>query len=311
MKNQKLSEHLLLISKLKSLDGDSRFSIAAFQHAAHQISMIAEDIETVDLSTISGIGKSILYDATQFLKEGTSDRFFELTERHPVSALTMTVVDGIGPKRAVSLYEKGFSDYSELLFAAKKNQIEDKKLQEAVLASEFKAQGRIPYASAVSLADKVLSALSEVDGVITLSVAGSLRRKMESSKDVDIAACVSSDSVRDKLFQKLESLGSSFIGGDAKGSVKVLHSLSGDGRQVVSVGVDLWIGKPVHWGALLNHCTGSKEFNIKLRSLAKEKSMQVNEYGIFDASGDQLGGAEEMDLFRILNIPYVEPENRK
>lgn len=310
MKNKQLIDHLNTIAQLKSINGDSRFAVAAFQHAAHQISMLADDIETVDYTQISGIGKGISYDIKQFLDTGMSDRYKDLASLYPVEALTMTAVDGIGPKRAIVLHQKGYRNFNDLLNAARQNKL-DQKLQEAVLLAGMKVQGRIPYDVAIKLANKIKSQLLEVEDIEAIEIAGSVRRKTESSKDIDIAVCVSNGEIRDAVFDKFRSLGTGFIGGDTKASVKVLTSLTGDGRQNVGVQVDLWVGGPVSWGALLNHCTGSRDHNIRMRKLAQEKALKVNEYGIFSEVGIKLGGARETDLFDVLGIPYVEPEDRK
>jgi len=309
MKNQELADHLYLVAKLKSLDGAASFSIKAFEFAARQIQELPEAIETVDPCKITGVGKGIATDIKEFLATGTSSRFKELSKKYPPEMFTMTAVDGIGPKKAFALYQKGFLNFNDLLIAAQENKL-DTKLRDAVLFANSKTSGRIPRSVALNIATRVKEQFEKIEGILKLEIAGSVRRKMLTCKDIDIAACVDSDKVREALFAKQSSLGQGFTGGEAKGSVKVHMSATGDGRQIVPIQVDLWIGHPEHWGALLNHCTGSKDHNVAMRTRAKAFGYTVNEYGIFNASGDRLGGEKETDLYDLLKLPYCEPENR-
>jgi DNA polymerase (family 10) len=78
---------------------------------------------------------------------------------------------------------------------------------------------------------------------------------------------------------------------------------------------DLWLVQPDCFGSALNYATGSKEHCVAVRSLAQKKGMLVNEYGIWKLEADgkpgkRLGGIDESDLYRILGLPYVQPENR-
>jgi DNA polymerase (family 10) len=45
--------------------------------------------------------------------------------------------------------------------------------------------------------------------------------------------------------------------------------------------VDLRIVPEEDWGAALQYFTGSKNHNIHLRTIAKEKGYKISEYGIF------------------------------
>ena len=60
--------------------------------------------------------------------------------------------------------------------------------------------------------------------------------------------------------------------------------------------------------------TGSGEFNLNMRAFAKKKGYTINEYGIYKLvngkKGDKVDIQSEEDIFKILDLEYVEPHNR-
>jgi DNA polymerase (family X) len=78
------------------------------------------------------------------------------------------------------------------------------------------------------------------------------------------------------------------------------------------VQVDLRVVEPESFGAALAYLTGSKEHNVRLREMALKRGMKINEYGIFrEKGGEPLGGANEEDLYRLLDLPFIPPELRE
>ncbi len=78
------------------------------------------------------------------------------------------------------------------------------------------------------------------------------------------------------------------------------------------VQVDLRVvDKDQYWAALV-YFTGSKAHNIALRRRALDRNQKLNEYGITSlADGKMLAGETEQDLYRLLDLPYIEPELRE
>jgi len=68
---------------------------------------------------------------------------------------------------------------------------------------------------------------------------------------------------------------------------------------------------PDKFAAALHHFTGSKEHHVKLRGLAKDKGLKINEYGVETAGGERLAVADEAALYRALGLAYIEPELRE
>ena len=76
-------------------------------------------------------------------------------------------------------------------------------------------------------------------------------------------------------------------------------------------------------GALLLYTTGSWKHNVMMRRNAVEKGLKLNQYGLFKlwTEVDEFGfdkqkeafvaGKTEQDIFKALDMEFVEPEDRE
>jgi DNA polymerase (family 10) len=92
----------------------------------------------------------------------------------------------------------------------------------------------------------------------------------------------------------------------AKGPTKSAVRLSN------GIQVDLRVVSESSYGAALLYFTGSREHNIKLRSLAIDKGYKLNEYGLFNKdTGVPIAAANEEDIYRRLGLDIMPPEMRE
>jgi len=79
-----------------------------------------------------------------------------------------------------------------------------------------------------------------------------------------------------------------------------------------NITVDIYIATPATWATLLLIRTGSKENNIRLCSLAREKGwhLKASGDGLFDEAGNRIAGDTEESIYEALGVPYQEPEER-
>lgn len=78
---------------------------------------------------------------------------------------------------------------------------------------------------------------------------------------------------------------------------------------VEGVQVDILIATREGWGASCMHATGSKETNIRQRSIAKRRGLLLNERGLW-AGNVMLAGSDEREVYRALGLSWVAPEDR-
>jgi DNA polymerase (family 10) len=158
---------------------------------------------------------------------------------------------------------------------------------------------------ALQVGENLIAALKDLHGINQVELAGSLRRKKETIGDIDILADVNQRDRKKvaeyftgpKLAQKVL----------AKGGTRASIILKNSGKQA-----DLRMVDESEWGAALQYFTGSKEHNIHLRTLAKDRGYKISEYGIFNIdNGKRIAGKTEKDLYRSLGMEFIPPELRE
>lgn len=182
-----------------------------------------------------------------------------------------------------------------------------KKTEEKILASieEFgKRPDRLPIALMLALAEDIEKQLSTMDGIITFSRAGSLRRMRETIKDLDfIIATNEPEKVREQLLQ-LNGINGIIASGDTKVSVQISYSYD--------ISVDFRLVKPHEFATTLHHFTGSKDHNVRMRQLAKERGEKISEYGVENSETGEIKTFEtEEEFYQYFGLTFIPPELRE
>ncbi len=76
------------------------------------------------------------------------------------------------------------------------------------------------------------------------------------------------------------------------------------------IAVDLRVVAHECFGNLLQHFTGNKEHNVRLREHALRKGLKVSEYGIEDKAGTVTRFVDEADVYKMLGLQFIPPEMR-
>lgn len=150
-----------------------------------------------------------------------------------------------------------------------------KKTEEKILAAleeAGKQPERLPIGFALDVAERIDHALEEMKGIIRFSRAGSLRRARETVKDLDyIIATDNHEQVREQLVA-LDDVKDVIASGDTKVSVVLALDFE--------ISVDFRLVTSDQFATTLHHFTGSKDHNIRMRQLAKERGERISEYGV-------------------------------
>jgi len=76
------------------------------------------------------------------------------------------------------------------------------------------------------------------------------------------------------------------------------------------INVDIRVIVKDEFPSAINYFTGSKEHNIRLRQIAKEKGYKLNEYGLWK-NENRIKLRDEKELYKYLGMKYIEPEMRE
>ncbi|MCS7032760.1 MAG: DNA polymerase/3'-5' exonuclease PolX [Phycisphaerae bacterium] len=329
--NQELAELFRTLAAILEIKGEPVFKSIAFTRVARILDNMTVDIrqavEAGTLGQIEGVGKSSQKIIEEYVRTGRSRDFEEAAATVPAGLLPMLQVPGLGPKTIALLWkERGITSLQELSEAIAQGKlaglrgIGQKKIEQIRHGLELREQAsrRIFIADALPLAEAMLEPLKKVPGVQQADIAGSLRRGRETIGDLDLIAGVSDDAVMGQVadvFTNLPEVKRVLAHGPTRCSV-----LTSSGVQV-----DLRIVPVEHFGAALQYFTGSKEHNVRLRGLALEKGLTLNEWGLYrideydrekketarPPAVKALASQTEAAIYSALGLPLIPPELRE
>jgi DNA polymerase (family 10) len=326
MDKKEIAEVFEEIGALLDLKAENPFRVRAYYNAARMIDGLQEDlgklVEENRLTEIKGVGKDLAAKITEMVTTNHLKFYDELKASMPQGLLDMLRIPGFGPKRTKIVHEKLKVDSIEQLEAACRagkvaqldgfgEKSQQKILEGIALVRQF--GGRHHFDKARAVADPILEALRGHDGVIRCSIAGSLRRCRETIGDIDFLVSAKAKDARGIIEDF--ALMPGILNVPAKGGTRASVVLKG------GIQADLRVVTDDQFAFALNYFTGSKEHNIALRARAlRLKNLSLNEYGFSPAaekekSAKELGSAikckTEEDLYRALELDYVEPELRE
>lgn len=77
------------------------------------------------------------------------------------------------------------------------------------------------------------------------------------------------------------------------------------------IGVDFRLIEPAAFYHTLQHFTGSKDHNIRIRQMAKERNEKISEYGIEQADGNLLQYQSEAEIYNHYDVNWIAPPLRE
>lgn len=306
-----LLEEIALYMEIK---GDNPFRISAFRRAARSIETLDQSLEEIPkLTDIPGVGKGTEAVILEYMENGTSEVLESLKEEVPAGLISLLQLPGLGGKKISRLYkELQVTDMESLKTACEEGRVGQlkgfgPKTQENILKAilEYgKQPERLPIAYMLSLAEKIEAELRNMPAIQQFSRAGSLRRVQETIKDLDfVIATDNPENVKENLLQ-LKGVSRATSNGDTK--VTLIFS----GKYDVSV--DFRFVQPNQFATLLHHFTGSKDHNVRMRQLAKERGEKISEYGVEHIeTGTIKTFQNEEEFFHHFGLSYIPPEVRE
>jgi DNA polymerase (family X) len=317
--NLEIATHLDRIAEAYSMkEDDSR--MYAYSRAANSIRNYPTPIVEMKLGpgSIKYVGPSALATINEFISTGATQRLKDLEKEvgiPPEEIRELTKIPGIGIIRATKLWqEHGITTLASLKEALESGKIVDEKLKKSYEYATSQAE-RIPYDAAIGIANQVTDKLrtfitqeaakrkSWSPLIKRMEVVGSLRRKKETIKDIDIVCALETDFDRHYLRELVKATWPNDVMADGESKTRLRFF----DRQI-----DLLFCGLENWGAAISYFTGSQSHNIALRAYAKRKGYKVSEHYVTEVNTDtRIFLKEEEDLFKLLGIWNVPPLMRE
>ena len=313
MKNKDIAKIFRQIVQILEIKGENHFRIRAYERGAQNIESLSEDIEVFikedRVTTIPGIGKDLEQKIKEIVSEGRLQYLEDLKKDIPKGLLDILAIPGVGPKTAKLLYEKlEIRDVVMLERMAHAGRIRElpgmkQKTEENILRGiEILKRGhdRMDLKTAQDVALSFTSGLKKLKEVKRIDPAGSLRRRKDTVRDIDLLISSNKPEKVMHAFTTLPQVKEIIVKGPTKSSILSIDNIQ----------VDVRVIKDDSYGAALLYFTGSKEHNIRLRQRAITKDLKLSEYGIF-RNNKRIAGKTEMEMYKKLGLSYIEPELRE
>lgn len=295
--------------------GDNPFRVRAYRQAARVLADLETPIEDLAqqgleaLEGVPGIGPELAAKIQEYLQSAKIAAHEELARQVPAGVLEVMRVPGVGPKTAQLLWSRLGVDSLEKLKAA----LESKKVLELPRFGEKKrlhllenlalaqsATQRRPLGSVLWRVRELLAVIRGLPGVEQAECCGSVRRYKETVGDLDFLVATRQGEKVLAQFTRLPGIADVEAVGENRATVFLE-----DGLQV-----DLKIVPPESWGSGLQYLTGSKAHSIRLRKLAQERGLKLNEYGVWEGER-QVAGRDEAGVYAALGLPLIPPPLRE
>lgn len=317
--NQEIAELFELIAAVLTVQQANLYRIRAYEVAGYAISQWPVDIvemirnhESID--DIPGIGEAISEKLHELVKTGRITAFEQYVQDIPAGMWPLLKVRGIGPKTAF-LFSTLFHLENEAtaLAEVKKlcqqhaiGQLEHfgEKSEKIILQAinDYEAHhNRLSYPIAKQQADQLIGQLKKCVDIQQIQALGSLRRQTSTIGDIDIGLTTTSISQVKKYVKNIKTVKRILTIGD-----QMIRLILDNDLQV-----DVKIVPDSEWGSFIQHFTGSKAHNIKLREYALSQGYSLSEHGIKRlVDGQVFTFTDEKKFYQFLGLKWIKPQDR-
>jgi DNA polymerase/3'-5' exonuclease PolX len=298
-----------LISLLNSLrQTDNIYRARAFEIACNELSKLKYTIskktldqfhDDVKQKRIKHIGTGILSRIEEYCDTQTIEEA-ELLIHKATYLKQLMQIKGVGKQLANTWIAQHIYTLADVKRTYARNQITLTSAQQCGILYYKSLNERIPRDEVTGYTSYLRSCF---DKLAHFDVVGSYRRGLPTCGDVDILIVLRGCKVADIIDSIQQQYFIEFI---SKGNERItyLYEWAGKVRQC-----DILISAKSEYVAALTYFTGSREFCIMLRNQARRLGYRLNQKGLY-YNGVALLLKSEQELFKKLQLDYVQPENR-
>jgi DNA polymerase (family 10) len=311
--NKRVSTVLQEVALLLELKGENPFKVKAYSNAARTIEILEEDLRDMvregRLKEMKGIGEALSQHIAELVITGRLQLYEDLKNSIPTGHLEMLKISGLGPKKIKTLYDKlDVKTVGELEYACLENRLLDlhgfgQKSQEKILQGiqqVKKYQGQYLYGEVIKPAQEILKKILSHPKVIRGNLAGSLRRKMEVVRNINLVLSTQRPQEILTAFSKLPEVEVIRFKDKASGRYLLLSGVEVDLRtapdQTFPSSLFCFTGSLAHWNAMLER--------------AQVMGLKLSEEGLHQ-NGRLISSKEEGEIFNALSLDFIPPELRE
>ena len=316
-RNADLADRLELLADLSELEGENSFRVLAYRRAATRIRETAVPVAQLALEgkakALQGIGQTIEDKIVELVETGTMKALEKRLALVPVEVVQFMKLPGLGPKTARRIWQElGVTTVAELKAAAEGERLRalaclgaksEEKILKALAAAPAKgSDGRRLLGDGLPTVLDVVETLRGHAAAVKVSEAGSVRRRKETFRDLDVIATSADAPALIDSFTSFDWVADTVAKGDTKATV------------ISNVGLrfDLRVVPPESYGNLLQHFTGSKDHNVAMREEAVRRGLSISEYGVETVETGEVARHEtEEELYAYLGYEWIPPELRE
>ncbi|MGO2795051.1 MAG: DNA polymerase/3'-5' exonuclease PolX [Staphylococcus saprophyticus] len=302
------------IATYMELKGENTFKVSAYRKAAQSLEMDERTLDEIEnVTELKGIGKGVGEVIDEYRQSGQSSALEALQKEVPEGLIPLLKIQGLGSKKIAKLYKELNIDSKEALqVACEQGKVSElsgfaKKTEQNILEA-VKALGakkeKYPIDQIRGSNSEINDYLATVKDIDKYEVAGSYRRYKEMSKDLDYIISTDHPTSVQQSLLKMPNI----VKQVAVGQTKVSLELAYDDE---TIGVDFRLIEPAAFYHTLQHFTGSKDHNIRIRQLAKEQDEKVSEYGIEQNNGEIIQYQSEKEIYEHFGVNWIEPALRE
>jgi len=283
------------IATYLELSEPNRFKSLAFERAGKALTTLDRDLQDLvasrDLYKTAGIGERTGAVIEELLRTGQSRYLDELRKQYPPGIFELLRVPGLGLKKIGILFQKlGIGSLDQLEAACRANRLTTlrgfgAKTQQKILDGIEKArrnESRFLLPAGIETAETLRERLASIDSVENAEISGSIRRRLEVIRNVNIVIATRQPArvmrALPKIVDRFEAIDTTTAKGVARNEMDVWFHLT----------------TPEEFGSAMLRTTGSGEFVAAFLERAGEHA-----------------AAKEVDLFRRARIPFIAPERRE
>ena len=315
MDRHAVAEALERIAALLDLKGENAFKVRAFENAARTVEAFPGDLaaalESGELKAVKGIGPATLEVVRECVATGRSSVLGELRAEVPAGLVAMLRISGMGSAKVRAVHAQlGIADLDGLEAAARDGRLAALKGFGAKTAAKIlkgvafvrSTEGFHLQHHAERAATALAAAAASLDGVTRAEAAGTVRRRCEVVREVDVAVttALAPAALADALLRAGAVL--DVVSADAASATV---TCAGD------VVARLHVAPPDRYGHALAWATGSDAHLTQLASHAAARGLTLDAHGLRDAAATAVPCPTEAAFFGALGLAFIPPELRE